>query len=278
MKIAAGWYKEGLGKALGFLVGALVLGTAFPHVLKTTEYQLAWRSVLVITSVIALAGGVAMLLLVPDGPYIKNGTTFKTNAIFTLFKMKDLRSAAFGYFGHMWELYTLWAFIPLFLTAYITQNQDTNLNVPLWSFLIIASGFLGCSAGGLVSMKSGSAPVAFYQLAVSGLCCILSPFLFNLSPVFFLTVMVIWGISVVGDSPQYSAVIAQKATEELVGSALTLVNSIGFSITVISIQFMDLMAGWIGTDKLLLLLLPGPVLGLYSMKYLVFVGGHSIKK
>jgi len=270
MKIASGWYQKGLGKALGFLVGALVLGTAFPHALKALEFHASWKSVLVTTSIISFAGGMAMLKFVPDGPYIKNNIAFDKNAIFTLFKAGNLRSAAMGYFGHMWELYTLWAFTPFILNVYLARNPSLNLNLPLWSFLIIASGFIGCSVGGLISKKSSSESVAFYQLAVSGLCCLMSPFLFNLSPFFFLAVMIVWGISVVGDSPQYSAVIAKEAPADLVGSALTLVNSIGFLITVISIQFMDLMSVWIPADKLFLILLPGPLIGLYSMKSLVF--------
>lgn len=101
MKIASGWYKEGLGKALGYLVGALVLGTAFPHVLKAVELQLEWRAVLITTSVVSFTGGIAVLALVPDGPYLKKGADFQGKALCTLFNRKDLKSAAFGYFGHM---------------------------------------------------------------------------------------------------------------------------------------------------------------------------------
>jgi MFS family permease len=140
MKIAAGWYSEGLGKTLGYLVGALVLGTAFPHVLKAVEYQFEWRAVLITTSVVSVTGGVAVLAFVPDGPYLKKGTAFQGKALFTLFKLKDLKAAAFGYFGHMWELYTLWVFLPLFLSAYEMRNIDSSINVPLWVFIIIASG------------------------------------------------------------------------------------------------------------------------------------------
>jgi len=269
MKIAAGWYREGLGKALGFLVGALVLGTAFPHILKATELKMNWEIVLMTTSLISLSGGFAMLIMVPDGPYIKKGAPFNSKALLSLFTIRDLRSAAFGYFGHMWELYTLWAFIPLFLTGYIIIHPDREFNVPLWSFIIIAIGFFGCSVGGIISLKKGSAPVAFYQLALSGVCCLLSPMFFFLPVHLFLLVMIIWGITVVGDSPQYSAVIAKNAPEKLVGSALTLVNCIGFFLTVISIQFLDMMTLWIDTQYLFLLLLPGPLTGLYSMYHLV---------
>jgi len=269
MKIAAGWYREGLGKALGYLVGALVLGTAFPHVLKALEYQFEWRAVLITTSVVSFTGGVAVLAFVPDGPYLKKGTAFQGKALFTLFKLKDLKAAAFGYFGHMWELYTLWVFLPLFLRAYDIRSIDSSINVPLWVFIIIASGGVGCAVGGLFARKIGSARVAFLQLAVSGCCCLFSPLFFYLSPGFFLLLMTVWGVTVAGDSPQYSTVIAHTAPGELVGSALTLVNCIGFFITIVSIQLVDYLSTMIGAEMLLLFLLPGPLFGLISMRQLV---------
>lgn len=269
MKIASGWYKAGLGKALGFLIGALVLGTAFPHLIKGMGYQLPWQSVLIATSILALSGGLAMLLLVPDGPYLNKGSTLKGKALLPLWHQQDLRGAACGYFGHMWELYTLWAFLPLFLSGYLHSNILPVKDIPLWSFLIIASGGLGCALGGIISARMGSARIAFSQLAISGCCCLLSPLFFSLPPTLFLAMMLLWGITVAGDSPQYSTVIAQTAPKELVGSALTLVNSIGFFITIVSIQLVDALVQYIDLEYLLLILLPGPLFGLYSMRYLI---------
>lgn len=268
MKIASGWYREGLGKALGFLVGALVLGTAFPHVLKATGSVLEWRAVLLITSLLSISGGLTMLLSVPDGPFIQKSTAFNGRALITLFKVKGFRAAAFGYFGHMWELYTLWAFLPFFLVAYAAHHPEAGLNVPLWTFLVIGAGSVGCTVGGLLSRQFGSAPVASTQLAVSGSCCLLSPVFMSLPPLLFIAVMLVWGVTVAGDSPQYSAIIAHKTPEHLVGSALTLVNCIGFLITIISIQLLDFLIAYIKIQNLLLLLLPGPLLGVYFMQYL----------
>ncbi|MFW2366194.1 MAG: MFS transporter [Desulforhopalus sp.] len=269
MKIAAGWYKGGLGRALGYLVGALVFGTAFPHVLKAAGYQLDWQIVLLSTSVISLSGGVAMLAFVPDGPYIKKGSLLNGKALSMIFNKKDCKAAVLGYFGHCWEVYTLWAFLPLFLSTYVLRNLDSSIHIPLWAFLIIASGAAGCAIGGIVSKKLGSARVAFFLLAVSGCCCLLSPFFFSLPPVFFLAIMIVWGVSVAGDSPQYSTVIAQTVPGDLVGSALTLVNCIGFFITIVSLQLVDFLSTLIEVEILLLILLPGPLFGLYSMRQLV---------
>jgi len=263
MKIAAGWYKHGLGAALGYLVGALVVGTAFPHLLKSLEYNYEWESVIISVSAISIIGGLLMLIFVPNGPYLSKGTKFNPRAIQIIFKSKALRQAAFGYFGHMWELYTVWTFVPLLL-AYYAKEHGAAINIPLWSFWIIAAGAMGCALGGIISKRTGSKPVAFYQLLLSGICCALSPLIFavpaDLSLLFFL----FWGVVVAGDSPQFSALVALSAPKEYVGSALTIVTSIGFLITVFSIQFINSLVGTIEVRYLMLLLIPGPVFGLIS--------------
>ena len=270
MKIAAGWYKEKLGNAIGLLVGSLVLGTAFPHLIKSFGGSLPWEQVIFIISVFSLAGGILMYLFVPDGPHISSGTKFNQKAILTIFKYKELRLSALGYFGHMWELYTFWAFIPLILLYYIKLNP-VELNISFWAFLIIASGSFGCIVGGVISKNSGSAKVAYIQLALSGICCLISPLMFYTSAPIFLSFLIFWGIVVVGDSPQYSAIIALSAPSELVGSGLTLVNSIGFAITILSLWVVSQIAGIVEISFVLILLSVGPIAGLMSMKSLISI-------
>ncbi len=142
MKIAAGWYREGLGVALGWLVGALVLGTAFPHLLKASATALPWREVAIGVSLLAAIGGLAMRAFVPDGPYLRRAPAFQWQAAARAFASPAFRASAGGYFGHMWELYTLWAFTPAMLAAYASLH-GVRLDVPLWSFAIIAAGALG---------------------------------------------------------------------------------------------------------------------------------------
>jgi MFS family permease len=151
MKIASDYFQKGLGKSLGFLVGALVIGTAFPHLLKNLTAALAWKYVLYATSTLSVLGGLAILLFVPDGPYRRYGQPFKITAFLSGFRKQEFRSAAFGYFGHMWELYTFWAFVPVMLSFHNTYFPESELNVPLFSFLIIAFGGLACVASGLLS-------------------------------------------------------------------------------------------------------------------------------
>lgn len=271
MKIATDWYDKGLGKAMGFLLGALVLGTAFPHLLKNRDFALPWKTVLYYTSVFATAGGFLMMLFVGDGPYRKKSGGFKWNAIGIIFSSRKWRQAAFGYFGHMWELYTYWGFLPLILGLYATKN-NLSLNVSLLSFLIIGIGSIACVAGGYLSLKIGSAKVASAALLISGICCLASPFIYQFPLYFFLGVLFIWGLAVIPDSPQFSTLVAQYAPEELRGTALTIYNSIGFLISTISLIVIDRIfnsSGFWGQENTFLLLGIGAMAGLPSMVRLI---------
>ena len=269
MKIAADWYEKGLGKAMGFLVGALVLGTAFPHLLKSNLYALPAKEVLLFTSAFAVIGGMLILLFVGDGPYRKPANRFQVSAIFQIFRSADFRSAAFGYFGHMWELYTFWAFVPSMLSLYITSTHQP-MNIPFWSFVIIATGSLSCIAGGYFSQKIGNSRVAFYALLCSGVCCLASFTFFHFPLALFILVMLVWGVSVIADSPQFSTLVAQTSIPEYKGTALTIVTSIGFAITIGSVQLIDyVFNNWTNNDKAFVLLAPGPLLGLLFLFRLV---------
>jgi hypothetical protein len=263
MKIASGWYRSGLGNALGFLVGALVLGTAFPHLLKALAQDWPWQALLAGVSALAAAGGLLMLL-VPDGPNLAKGAKFDPGALAAIFRAPGFRTSAFGYFGHMWELYAFWAFLPALLAAH-----PARLDVPFWAFAVIGAGAIGCAAGGLVSLRAGSARVAFAQLAASGGCCLLSPLALLAPAPLFLAFLLFWGLTVVGDSPQFSALNAAHAPKEWVGSALTIGNCIGFAITIASIQLLESAMDWLPMQYLFLLLAPGPALGLLALRPLM---------
>ncbi len=268
MKIASGWFREGLGNALGFLVGSLVLGTSFPFLIRSFNFFAAWSEVIVVISAIALVGGILMLF-VPDGPYLGKSIQFNSGALKLIFQSKELRSAAFGYFGHMWELYTFYAFVPFYLSTYFSFHHLQNINLSFWSFVIIASGCIGCIGGGIISRWFGSGRVAWVQLCCSGICCLCSPLLIHLPVELFLGVLIFWGIVVVGDSPQFSALIAAAAPRELVGSALTIGNSIGFAITIVSIETVSFFSRFTAPEYIFLILTIGPLLGLISLSRIV---------
>lgn len=272
IKIASDYFDKGLGKSLGYLVGALVLGTAFPHLLKSTGSSLPWEAIILGTSCFAIAGGVFIRLFVPDGPHRKKGQKFTFTAIRKIFSNPSFRSASFGYFGHMWELYTFWAFLPLIIEFYLSSTHDI-VNYSLWSFIIISCGALACITGGYLSLKYGPQKIANIALFGSGLCCCLSPLLIaQESLVLFIIFMIIWGMLVITDSPLFSTLVAKSATPELKGSAITLVNCIGFSITIVSIQTMNYILQHISIKYALVLLAIGPALGLFQILY------HRTKK
>lgn len=268
MKISSDWFDKGLGKALGYLVGALVLGTSFPHLLKALGSNLDWTFVLLSVSLLSFLGGVAILIFVPDGPFRKRSSGFKPQAVLVLFQVPQLRAAAFGYFGHMWELYTFWAFVP-FMVGYYLLSQSLEWSVSAWSFIIIASGFFGSAVGGIFATTYGSARVAFFQLTGSLGCILLTVFIDFMPPWLFMTYMIVWGIFVVGDSPQFSTLAAKTSPRESVGSALTIMNSLGFALTIPSIVLSNYLVTQINHPKAFLILAIGPLFGLFFIKQLI---------
>ncbi len=266
MKIAADYFEKGLGRSLSFLVGALVLGTALPHLLKGYFLGADWKYVVIATSILSLAGGALVWAGIPDGPYRKAATGFKWNAVFTVFGNRNLRQAAIGYFGHMWELYAFWAFIPVAL-VYYQDLHNRKLDTSLWAFLIIAIGSLGCVLGGFLSERYGVRRTAFRALLFSCVCCVLSPLLiFQPVPCLFLAFYLLWGMAVIADSPLFSTLVAHNAAGPLKGSALTMVNCIGFGITILSIQLLNSLQDLMTPAWIFTVLAPGPVMGLLALK------------
>jgi MFS family permease len=259
MKIAADYTEKGLGKALGFLVGALVLGTALPHLIKSLSVGLPWQTVIYSSSVLAFLGGLIIYFFVPDGPFRKPSLSINLSHAFAGFKNKDFRVAAFGYFGHMWELYAFWAFLPIILKN-IVQVETSNIS--FFSFAIIACGSVACAISGLLSFKFTPKKVAFTALLLSGICCLLSPMIFLLDKTYILIFLALWAMVVVADSPMFSTLVAQNSSAENRGTSLTIVNCIGFAITIVSIQFLQFLSDLISYQYLLLFLGVGPLIGL----------------
>jgi MFS family permease len=264
MKIAADLFPQRMGRALGYLVGALVLGTALPHLLRSVLSHVSWQWVLIILSLLALSGGALMLSLRSHYKSSRSIGQFKSGLALSLFRLPPFRSAAFGYFGHMWELYAFWAFVPFAIQLY-NRSQNQALPVGLTSFGVIAIGFLGCIVGGRLSQKWNSKKVASWALLLSGLCCLLSPIFFVLSAPLFICFLLIWGASVVADSPQFSTLIAQAVPLSSRGTALAISTSFGFAITIISIQLLQAFATRLDI-YIFWILLPGPLLGLMALR------------
>ncbi|WP_300463150.1 MFS transporter [Desulfobacula sp.] len=260
MKIAASWYPQTISRALGWLVGALVLAAGFPYLIKALNWQGNIGSILQVTSVLCLTGGLIQLFLVGDGPHLPKGSKFDLGVIKDIFRHPGFRAASFGYFGHMWELYAVFAYIPLLFGTIVKTN------VELWTFGFFIFGFLGCAVGGIIALRVGSRKIALVVLFMSGSICLVSPFLQNLPQGIALIIIQIWGVTVVADSPQFSSLNTQFAPRKYVGSALTIVNCIGFLITIITIELLSLWINWFGVRTAFLPLVIGPIFGWISLR------------
>jgi MFS family permease len=238
----------------------LTLGTAIPHATRYFGVDWPWQEVILFSSFLAVIA-MGIIFWLGDGPHLKLGTAsrVKLSGFRQLFAIPAYRRSALGYFGHMWELYAFWALVPfLIASSYPVQNP---LNLSGLAFSVIGVGALGCFLGGQLSKSMGGVKVASTALALSGICCLLYPWLTGLPLWAQILFWLIWGMSVVADSPQFSALSAQACPPEIVGTALTIQNAIGFTITMISIQISTLVLPLVD-HYITWLLLPGPVLGL----------------
>jgi DHA1 family inner membrane transport protein len=267
MKIAASWYRQGLGAAMGVLIGALVLGTALPHGLRAlvgeggNSLLPSWQSVVLGVSLLAALGGLATGIFVPDSPWLQRGARITPAALRLIWQDRKLRASVFGYFGHMWELYTFFVLVPLIVGLRFMGSAQSAA-----SFFIIGAGFIGCVGGGLLVRHWGSARVAQWQLSTSGTCCLLAPLMLLAPDALFLAWLLLWGLTVSGDSPQFSTLTAQNAPPAVVGSVLTFVNCLGFAISVLSIELFVAALPHVPLAVLLPLLGLGPAVGLWMFR------------
>ena len=265
MKIASQWFPKGLGVALGWLVGALILGSASAHGIRALSSQLPWSTVMLSVAGLAAAGGLMLYALIPEPPQkTTQAKQLQWQALASLWTDWRVRSSVLGYFGHMWELYTLWVLAPLVLA---TRFEGTQLSIA--AFSVIGVGALGCILGGLGAKRWGSAKVATLQLGISGLCCLLAPWLMSAPLEWMMAWLLIWGVTVAGDSPQFSTLTASNAPPHAVGSVLTLTNCIGFGISIVSIELFTNLAKWHDLSTLLPWLGLGPLLGIWAMRPLL---------
>ena len=272
MKIAAGWYAQGLGWALGVLVGALVLGTALPFGLRALGAAWAWQVVLLTVAAVAAAGGVLMALAVPDGPHLvrrTQGVQLSPRTLAVIWTDRRLRASVLGYFGHMWELYAFFVLLPL-----IVAMRWQGAAASWWVFWAIAVGVFSCVGGGLLARRLGGARVAGVLLGCSAACGLVAPWLLEAPLWLWAPWLLLWGATASGDSPQFSALTATNAPRALVGSVLTLVNSIGFSLSVATIALFASLATVWPLAQVLPWLALGPVLGVLSLRPLLSAPGQ----
>lgn len=273
MKLVISWVPKYAGAALSWLLAMLTLGTALPHLMRGFTQALDWYIPLFAASALATLGGIAIGLL-GSGPHLP--ATAKPAPLrrgLKALQKPSFRAIAGGYFGHCWELYAFWMLVPLLLLEPVTELGWSMSYIPWLSFALIAIGAIGCVAGGWLSNSMGGISVARLALAISGALCFLYPLLSGLPAWIILSALAIWGISVIADSPQFSALAAQEAPTEKIGSALAVMNAIGFALTIPAIWLVSW--GWpLWHEGVVWLLLPGPILGLWAMRKFDKISSH----
>lgn len=264
MKLVATWYREGRGFALGVVVGALTLGKASPYLVNAFGSP-NWRVNVGLASVIAVAGGLCVVLFVREGPFALPNQPFDFAQIAQVVRNRGVRLANFGYFGHMWELYAMWTWAPVMIRASLAATGDKPLYAEAASFIVIGSGAVGCIVAGRLADRIGRTIVASAAMALSGACCILIGFLYGGSPILLLIVAAIWGATVVADSAQFSACVTELGDPRYIGTALTMQTCIGFLITTASIRMMPSLVARVGWRYAFSALAVGPLLGIVAM-------------
>ncbi len=259
LKLMATWFRRGRGTALGILVGALTLGSALPHLVNGLG-GLDWHTVVYATSALTLAGGL-LALAVRDGPYPFPQATFDPHQARRVFANRGVRLSSLGYFGHMWELYAMWAWFVVFFSATVEGGAEAAYA----TFSVIAAGAAGCWVGGLLGDRVGRPETTAGMMAVSGTCALLIGLLVDGPAWLVLLVGLVWGFTVVGDSAQFSTLVTEHADQAYVGTALTMQLAVGFTLTVATIWLMPFFADAVGWRWAFAFLAPGPALGVVAM-------------
>jgi MFS family permease len=265
MKLMSTWFRQGRGMALGVMVGAVVVGSALPHLVNGLG-GLYWQTVIYATTILSIIGGLIAEFVVKEGPYPFPKAIFDWRQAGRAFANRGVRLASFGYFGHMWELYAMYAWFSLFFgDALRAQGIPVDSTAAYTTFVVMAVGAVGSWAGGILADRWGRANTTTLMMVISASCALLIGLLFGSSPWLIVVVGLVWGFSIVADSAQFSTLVTEYADQAYVGTALTLQLASGFALTVITIWLIPLLEAQFGWRWAFAFLAPGPILGAVAM-------------
>jgi MFS family permease len=265
MKIMATWTRKDRGFGVGLLVGALTLGSAAPHLFKALGQAGEWRAVLVASGSLAVLGGLAAAAFVREGPLRTAAPRFDWRFAGAIWRERPVTLANLGYFGHMWELYAAWTWVPMFLVASFRRTGFDERGAALAGFAFIAAGGPGSLVAGKLADRFGRTIVTSAAMAVSGTCCVLAGLLFGASPWALTVLCLVWGFAVVADSAQFSAGLSELCPPDRIGTALTLQTSLGFLLTLASIRLVPAVERLVTWRWAFAFLALGPAAGIAAM-------------
>lgn len=265
MKFIASWFIKGRGLAMGSMVGALTLGSALPHFIRAAEFGLDWQAVIIASTIGCVAGSAIFLVFLQEGPHKSASAKINPRQLGQIVKDRPVMLANIGYFGHMWELYAMWAWFLSYAMA-AKQSMAADWNASVLTFCVVALGAPSCIIAGMIADKIGRGLTTAGCMLISGSCAMLIGVFFDGPTWIFFVVAAIWGFTVVADSAQFSASVSENADTSLIGTALAFQMGVGFAITIIVVWLMphlaDILGGWRWTFVILAI---GPFIGTWSM-------------